>query len=118
MDKLKQQNKKKDCRFSRLCKSTRRGTWIDCSLGKGLICQPDKEYCKYEQYKPKELKIEPLQEALSVNEINQLRDNYNKLVEQCKELQKELVEERKNSFRLANKLTSIKYERALKRLAQ
>lgn len=41
--------KYKNCRYRQLCRSTKKGTWLDCRLGKGLDCHPLLAYCKYEK---------------------------------------------------------------------
>lgn len=55
LEKIKEEVKKhKYCKHRRFCKSKLRGKWIDCTLGKGLVCNPNLPYCKYEKYIPKE----------------------------------------------------------------
>lgn len=35
------------CKHNQLCKSTKKGVWVDCMLGKGYICDPSAGYCQF-----------------------------------------------------------------------
>ena len=39
------------CKHNQLCKSTKKGVWVDCMLGKGYICDPSTGYCQSEIHK-------------------------------------------------------------------
>ena len=39
------------CKHNQLCKSTKKGVWVDCMLGKGYICDPSADYCQFEAHK-------------------------------------------------------------------
>lgn len=49
---MKTSAKQRNCRFMRVCKSTKKGTWLDCSRGKGFVCDTTKPYCSPEPFKP------------------------------------------------------------------
>lgn len=41
----------RSCKHNQLCKSTKKGVWVDCMLGKGYICDPSAGYCQFEAHK-------------------------------------------------------------------
>lgn len=42
----------KKCPHLQLCKSTKKGTWLDCRLKKGCACSPGASYCTQVQFRP------------------------------------------------------------------
>ena len=42
----------KKCPHLQLCKSTKKGTWLDCRLKKGANCFPGAPYCTQVSYVP------------------------------------------------------------------
>ena len=82
------------CKHNQLCKSTKKGVWVDCMLGKGYICDPSAGYCQFEAY-DSTISTMPTEESHSYKCLMQLTEICKDLTDKVDRIQSELADLRK-----------------------
>ena len=82
------------CKHNQLCKSTKKGVWVDCMLGKGYICDPSAGYCQFEAY-DSTISTMPTEESHSYKCLMQLTEICKDLTDKVGRVQSELADLRK-----------------------
>ena len=82
------------CKHNQLCKSTKKGVWVDCMLGKGYICDPSTGYCQFEAY-DSTISTMPTEESHSYKCLMQLTEICKDLTDKVGRIQSELADLRK-----------------------
>lgn len=79
------------CKHNQLCKSTKKGVWVDCMLGKGYICDPSADYCQFEAY-DSTISTMPTEESHSYKCLMQLTEICKDLTDKIDRIQSELAD--------------------------